>query len=107
MIVLPHRALARIATSAAVAAKYSPALRARSGIGEPLEERKLIERPKGRLMALEGLAEDDAFRWLRRRAMDTRSRIAEVARQVLANARTRPATLRVRRSPRRVGAGCD
>ena len=50
-----------------------------------LEERKLIERAKGRLMAVDGLTEDDAFRWLRQRAMNTRSRMADVARQVLGN----------------------
>jgi AmiR/NasT family two-component response regulator len=48
-----------------------------------LAERKIIERAKGRLMLLRGATEDDAFRWLRRRAMDTRSRIADVAREVL------------------------
>ena len=48
-----------------------------------LAERKVIERAKGRLMVLHGATEEDAFRWLRRRAMDTRSRIAEVARAVL------------------------
>lgn len=48
-----------------------------------LEERKLIERAKGRLMAVEGLTEDDAFRLLRQRAMNTRSRMADVARQIL------------------------
>src|SRR5262245_42732295 len=48
-----------------------------------LAERKIIERAKGRLMALHGATEEDAFRWLRRRAMDTRSRLADVARDVL------------------------
>jgi AmiR/NasT family two-component response regulator len=48
-----------------------------------LVERKIIERAKGRLMLLQDATEDDAFQWLRRRAMDTRSRIADVARGVL------------------------
>jgi two-component system, response regulator PdtaR len=48
-----------------------------------LAERKIIERAKGQLMALQGMTEEDAFRWLRRRAMDTRLRIVDVARQVL------------------------
>jgi AmiR/NasT family two-component response regulator len=48
-----------------------------------LVERKIIERAKGRLMLLQGATEDDAFQWLRRRAMDTRSRIVDVARDVL------------------------
>ena len=48
-----------------------------------LAERKVIERAKGRLMALQATTEEDAFRWLRRRAMDTRLRIIDVARDVL------------------------
>jgi response regulator NasT len=60
---------------------------ARFGEGQSLRcalaERKIIERAKGRLMALHGLTEDAAFRWLRNRAMDTRSRIIEVAHHVL------------------------
>jgi AmiR/NasT family two-component response regulator len=55
----------------------------RRRLGQALAERKLIERAKGRLMAVRGLTEDAAFRVLRRRAMDSRSRIADVARQVL------------------------
>jgi len=48
-----------------------------------LAERKLIERAKGEVMERRGLTEEAAFRWLRQRAMDTRSRIADVARAVL------------------------
>ena len=49
-----------------------------------LEERKLIERAKGHLMTRDGVSKDEAFRWLRQRAMDTRARMADVARQILA-----------------------
>jgi response regulator NasT len=48
-----------------------------------LEERKVIERAKGRLMSLHGATEEAAFRWLRRRAMNTRRRMADVARDIL------------------------
>ena len=48
-----------------------------------LEERKVIERAKGRLMRLHGATEEAAFRWLRRRAMNTRRRMADVARDIL------------------------
>lgn len=48
-----------------------------------LEERKLIERAKGVLMARHRLAEDEAYRRLRRAAMDRRRPMAEVAREVL------------------------
>mgnify|MGYP003853061235 CR=1 FL=1 len=48
-----------------------------------LEERKLIERAKGLLMARYGLTEDEAFRRLRRTAMDRRESMATVARSLL------------------------
>jgi response regulator NasT len=48
-----------------------------------LEQRKTIERAKGRLMTRYGLAEDEAFRRLRRAAMDSRQPMAEVARALL------------------------
>jgi two-component system, response regulator PdtaR len=55
-------------------------------LSRALAERKVIEQAKGRLMALHGTSEEDAFRWLRCRAMDTRSRLADVARDVLKRA---------------------
>ncbi len=48
-----------------------------------LEERKLIERAKGLLMRRYHVSEDDAFRRLRRTAMDRRTTMAEVARALL------------------------
>jgi|SRR5215813_11473134 len=48
-----------------------------------LAERKIIDRAKGKLMEHQRFTEDAAFRWLRQRAMDTRTRIADVAREVL------------------------
>jgi len=49
-----------------------------------LADRTVIERAKGRLMASHSLTEDDAFRWLRNRAMATRSTLGDVARDVTA-----------------------
>jgi response regulator NasT len=49
-----------------------------------LEDRKVIERAKGRLMDLEGLGEDEAYRRLRTAAMNTRRPLVEVARELLA-----------------------
>ena len=51
-----------------------------------LADRPLVEQAKARLMAREGFTEPDAFGWLRRRAMDRRVRIGEVARSVLERA---------------------
>jgi response regulator NasT len=48
-----------------------------------LEDRKLIERAKGRLMARYHLSEDEAFHRLRRAAMDSRRPIVDIARALL------------------------
>jgi response regulator NasT len=48
-----------------------------------LEERKVIERAKGRLMERLRLSEDEAFRRLRRAAMNSRRPMIEIARAVL------------------------
>ena len=48
-----------------------------------LEERKVIERAKGRLMERMNLTEDEAFRRLRRAAMNSRRPMVEVARALL------------------------
>jgi len=51
-----------------------------------LEERKLVERAKGILMKSRGLSEDEAFHLLRRMAMDRKTRLAAIAREVIAAA---------------------
>jgi two-component system, response regulator PdtaR len=48
-----------------------------------LEDRKVIERAKGRLMARYQLSEDQAFHRLRRAAMDSRRPMVEIARALL------------------------
>jgi two-component system, response regulator PdtaR len=50
---------------------------------QSLEGRKVIERAKGTLMARFGLTEDEAFRRLRRAAMDSRRPIADIAKALL------------------------
>jgi response regulator NasT len=50
---------------------------------QSLEDRKVIERAKGRLMARHALTEEQAFQRLRRAAMDTRRPMVEIARAVL------------------------
>jgi len=49
-----------------------------------LSERKVIERAKGILMRSRNMSEEDAYRALRRQAMENNARLAEVARQVIA-----------------------
>lgn len=50
---------------------------------QTLEDRKVIERAKGALMTRLGLTEDEAFRRLRRAAMDNRRPMVEIARALL------------------------
>jgi AmiR/NasT family two-component response regulator len=49
-----------------------------------LADRPVVEAAKARLMSRDGLSEEAAFGWLRRRAMERRMRMGEVARAVLA-----------------------
>ncbi|MBI3784686.1 MAG: ANTAR domain-containing protein [Deltaproteobacteria bacterium] len=51
-----------------------------------LEERKVVERAKGILMKRRGMAEDEAFRLLRKMAMDRKIRLAALAREIVAAA---------------------
>lgn len=49
-----------------------------------LEERKLIDRAKGILMDRRGLSESEAYDLLRKKAMDSNRKLADIARTVLA-----------------------
>ena len=53
-------------------------------IEEKLADRKVIERAKGLLMKSRNLSEEEAYRALRKQAMETNSRLATVAQQVVA-----------------------
>ena len=48
-----------------------------------LVERKVVERAKGFLMQQKGVSEDEAFRLLRKLAMDRNAKLPEVAQQVV------------------------
>ena len=48
-----------------------------------LEERKVIDRGKGILMRAKGLSEEDAYRLLRKTAMNEKKKIAEIAQSVV------------------------
>jgi two-component system, response regulator / RNA-binding antiterminator len=50
---------------------------------DKLNERKLVERAKGILMRTRGLDEESAYALMRKRAMDRKLRIAEVAQQLI------------------------
>ncbi len=49
-----------------------------------LAERKLVEKAKGLLMQRRGMSEDEAYKALRKMAMDGNRRLAEVAENILA-----------------------
>jgi two-component system, response regulator / RNA-binding antiterminator len=49
-----------------------------------LEERKLVDRAKGMLMQRKGVGEEEAYRLLRKVAMDRQVKIADVARDLIA-----------------------
>ena len=48
-----------------------------------LDERKLIERAKGLIMERKRVSEDDAFRLLRKMAMDRNVRLGKIAEEVI------------------------
>ena len=50
---------------------------------ERLETRKVVDRAKGKLMDELDMKENDAFRWVQRRAMDERTSMRDVAQRVL------------------------
>lgn len=50
---------------------------------ERLAERKLVERAKGLLMKQKGVDEDEAYRLMRKLAMDRNRRILDVAQQII------------------------
>lgn len=52
-------------------------------LADQLETRKLVDRAKGKLMDLHGMSEGDAFGFLRKTAMDTRSTLKAVAGDVI------------------------
>ena len=52
-------------------------------LADQLETRKLVDRAKGKLMDLHDMAESEAFRFLQKTAMDTRSTLKAVAQDVI------------------------
>ncbi len=78
---------ARIKSIVEVAvARFDEYRRLRAELAEAnlkLSERKLVERAKGILMKSRGIGEDEAYRMLRRMAMDRGKRLGEIARQVI------------------------
>ncbi len=76
-----------VAVAVTLAARRSQDFRAlrqeAAELRQSLEDRKLVERAKGIVTRRLGIAEDDAFRRLRRHSCDRNLKLVEVAREVL------------------------
>src|SRR5690606_30925126 len=59
------------------------AKRQRDQLEHKLEERKIIERAKGLLMATRGLSEREAYRFLQKTSQDKNTPMVELARKIL------------------------
>jgi len=63
--------------------EFEVVARENEDLKKAIESRKLVERAKGLLMERQGLTEAEAFRRIRKTAMDSRRPMAEVARALL------------------------
>ena len=83
----PKRVRAVIDVAVARFAAFQ-ALRTELGeVRSALSERKLVERAKGLLMQTRRMSEDEAFRTLRRLAMDQGKKLSEVSENVISLAK--------------------
>ena len=76
-------ALARFAHEQALLQTLASTQSERDELSAELKDRKLIERAKGLLMQRQGLSEDDAFKKMRKTAMDKGLKLADVAQRML------------------------
>lgn len=75
--------LTTVANQAAVAIHNTELIINTKIIEEELKARKKIERAKEIIMERQGLNGDDAYRWIRKRSMDSRKTILDVAEAIL------------------------
>lgn len=75
--------LITVANEAAVAIENTELMVKTRVIQEELESRKLIERAKDILMKQRNLSGQDAYEWIRKRSMDTRKSMREVAEAII------------------------
>jgi signal transduction protein with GAF and PtsI domain len=72
-----------VANQAAVCIENTELLVKSKVIQEELESRKLVDRAKGILMKEQGLDEENAFRKIRKKSMDSRKTIREIAEAII------------------------
>ena len=75
--------LTTVASQASIVIENSELIVKTKVIKEELESRKAVERAKGILMRQQGLSEDDAFRKIQKRSMDTRKSMREIAEAII------------------------
>ena len=75
--------LKAVANQAAVAIRNTELMVKTAVIQEELESRKRIERAKEILMQRRQLTGEEAYRWMRKRSMDTRKSMREIAEAIL------------------------
>jgi signal transduction protein with GAF and PtsI domain len=75
--------LTAVANQAAVAILNTELMVKTKVIQEELESRKMVERAKEIIMHRRGIKGDDAYRWLRKRSMDTRKSLRQIAEAIL------------------------
>lgn len=75
--------LITVANEAAVAIENTELMVKTRVIQEELESRKLIERAKDILMKQRNLSGQDAYQWIRKRSMDTRKSMREIAEAIM------------------------
>lgn len=75
--------LSVVANQAAIVIENAQLLVKSKVIQEELETRKFIERAKGILMEKQGLTEEEAFRKIRRKSMDSRRSMREIAEAII------------------------
>jgi signal transduction protein with GAF and PtsI domain len=75
--------LITVANEAAVAIENTELMVKTRVIQEELESRKLIERAKEILMQQRDLSGQDAYEWIRKRSMDTRKSMREIAEAII------------------------
>jgi AmiR/NasT family two-component response regulator len=75
--------LESIAHAAAGAIEHARLIEENMVLSETLQSRKTIDRAKGKLMKHNELSEAEAYEWLKKRAMDLRKSMKDVAEAVL------------------------
>jgi response regulator NasT len=81
-------ALARYEEFRAIEEEHARLIEAKAVLEDKLETRRMVDRAKGVLMDQHGMGESDAFQFIQKTAMTSRTRMAAVAQEILDGALT-------------------